>query len=251
MNVFSYVRVSGLSQTDKDGPLRQRDSIQTFCNKHQLRLNAEFFEEGVSGEVDAMDRPKFADMLAKIAIFRRTAESTPGTVVREILGHPFDIGAIVVERMDRLARDLMVSEFLLRECRKVGVKVFCADQGELIDMASNEGDPTRKMLRQILGAIAEWDKSVTVRKLRAARLRLRNNGVRCDGKKPYGFYPGEKETYAKIRDLKSSGLSFSEIAKYLNAGGLKTRHGKIWTKQIVNKMHNKKIIVAPPKPPDC
>jgi len=36
--------------------------------------------------------------------------------------------------MDRLARCLMTQEFLLAECRKRGLKVYSADQGQLIDM---------------------------------------------------------------------------------------------------------------------
>jgi len=53
----------------------------------------------------------------------------------------------------------MTQEFLLAECRKRGLKVYSADQGQLIDMAENGGDPTRVLIRQILGALAQWEKN--------------------------------------------------------------------------------------------
>lgn len=220
---FSYLRVSSQGQVDKDGPERQRESIKNFCDKHAVRRIGEYFEEGISGTTEAMARPAFSEMIAKILFLR---EANIGSVV------PI-VDSIVVESLSRLARDLMVSEFLLRECRNNGIKVFCADQGELVDMASQSNDPTRTMLRQILGAVAQWEKSVLVLKLKAARDRLRQAGQRCDGKKPYGFHPGEKEVLAKVTDLRNSGLSYEEIARYLNAGGIKTRHGKKWKRLSV------------------
>lgn len=256
MNVFSYLRVSGLGQADKDGPVRQREVIKDFCAKHALTLTMEFFEEGVSGTVEGMDRPKFAEMVSKIRMFKQAS----GLAVEEGLPTPFIIDAIVVERMDRLARDLMVSEFLLRECRQNGIKVFCVDQGELIDVASDSGDPTRKMLRQILGAIAEWDKSVTVRKLRTARNRLRKDGRRCEGRRPYGVDPDEAAIKAAIRQHYDSGWSCKEIAGMLNEQNLTTRHGRPWTKTSVYTVYserrwtfrkNKKVIAPAVAPGNC
>lgn len=218
MKVFSYIRVSGVGQVDKDGPIRQAESITAFCSRHGLQVLAEFKEEGVSGTVDGMDRPKFADMISRIDLFKMANEPL------------LQVDAIVVERMDRLARDLMVSEFLLRECRQRGIKVFCADQGELVDMASENGDPTRTMLRQILGAIAQWDKSVTVKKLRAARQRQRLEGHPCEGRKPYGFHAPEKKILEIAKQFRASGLSYEKIAYELNSEGYRTREGKQWTK---------------------
>src|SRR5204863_235004 len=98
----------------------------------------------------------------------------------------------VVERLDRLARDLMVSEFLLKELRIRGIKVFATDQGALIDMANNEGDPTRKLIRQIIAALSEWEKSQLVLKLRVARERKRKQTGRCEGPLPYGSITAER-----------------------------------------------------------
>lgn len=218
MKVFSYIRVSGVGQVDKDGPVRQAETIKLFCAKHSLDILADFKEEGVSGTIDGMDRPKFADMVSRIDLLQKAGE--PLLLVE----------AIVVERMDRLARDLMVSEFLLRECRQRGIKVFCADQGELVDMACEDGDPTRTMLRQILGAIAQWDKSVTVKKLRAARQRHRLEGHPCEGRKPYGYHAEEKKVLEMVKEFRAKGLSYDKIVWELNSEGIRTREGKAWNK---------------------
>jgi DNA invertase Pin-like site-specific DNA recombinase len=223
MRIFSYIRVSGLGQVDKDGPIRQRKAIVDFCVKYTLTHAAEFFEGGVSGTIDGMDRPQFAEMLTKADTFNA------GCFLSSL-----HIDGIVVECMDRLARDLMVSELLLRECRNRNIKVFCADQGELTDVASDSGDPTRTMFRQILGAIAQWNKSVTVNKLRGARVRARANGGRCEGRKPYGLIdPKEAEVKSIIKMLEGDKISYSHIAARLNLQGMKTRMGLPWSKETV------------------
>jgi DNA invertase Pin-like site-specific DNA recombinase len=141
---------------------------------------------------------------------------------------------IVVERMDRLARDLMVSEMLLRECRKRGIKVFSADQG-LVDISSNDGDPSRKLIRQIMGAVAEWEKSVLVKKLYAARRRRAAERGQCEGPKPFGLGGvREKRIVQRMQMLQiTSADTFSQIAEKLNAEGHKTRFGHRWTKGAV------------------
>ena len=47
-------------------------------------------------------------------------------------------------------------------------------------------DPTRKMMRQIAGAFAEYEKARLVSKLRHARERVRQEKGKCEGRKPHG-----------------------------------------------------------------
>lgn len=53
-------------------------------------------------------------------------------------------------------------------------------------MTCGDDDPTRTLIRQVLGAIAQFEKSVIVLKLRAARERVRKSKGRCEGRKPFG-----------------------------------------------------------------
>lgn len=217
MRVIGYVRVSSKGQMDGDGPKRQEFAIENFCTAHKLKLDSIFSDE-ISGTTEALDRVGFANLMELIE------------------RHPGHFNAVVVERMDRLARDLMVSEFLLKELRTRGVKVFATDQGALIDMANNEGDPTRKLIRQIIAALAEWEKSQLVMKLRVARERKRKLTGRCEGPPPYGVTHAERVTLDAIRRFQKNGLSLREIAYFLNAGGFKTRTGLQWTKNNLNQI---------------
>lgn len=218
MKTFGYLRVSGKGQVEGDGPERQREAIEKFCASHILLATpiVWHFEAGVSGTVEAMDRPEFAAMISEI-------EALPeGTKV-----------CIVVERLDRLARDLMVSEFLLAECRKRNIPVYAADQNDLRDMASDGGDPTRVLLRQILGAVAQWEKSALVYKLRKARDRKREQTGRCEGVVPFGATPAEATAKSVMLTWLKAGQSYQWIADQANQIKLKTRTGQPWTKGMV------------------
>ncbi|HEX9834277.1 MAG TPA: recombinase family protein [Mycobacterium sp.] len=80
----------------------------------------------------------------------------------------------------RLARDLLVGEIILNEFRELGVRFIVADGGtELIAAAD---DTARVLLRQALGAVAQFEKAVIVSKLKAARVRKRRAEGRCEGR---------------------------------------------------------------------
>jgi DNA invertase Pin-like site-specific DNA recombinase len=198
---FSYLRVSGKGQIDGDGFPRQREKVGQYAKRHQIEIVREFCEKGVSGTKDAFDREALTDLFVALK----------ANGVRLVL----------VERADRLARDLMISEILLDEFRKIGVKVVAADSDT--DLSVADQDPTRTLMRHMLGAIAQWEKSVIVQKLRAARMRIRKVEGRCEGRKPYGATEAEQATLALMRQWQGEGLTLAAIADRLNAEGTKPR----------------------------
>jgi DNA invertase Pin-like site-specific DNA recombinase len=92
---------------------------------------------------------------------------------------------------------------------------------------SNE-DPTRVLFRQILGSLAEYDRVMTVRKLKASRDRARRRDGRNEGQKYYGELEGEAEVASQIRALRDDGYTLLAIAQALNANKVKPRRGKQW-----------------------
>jgi DNA invertase Pin-like site-specific DNA recombinase len=107
------------------------------------------------------------------------------------------------------------------------------------DLSSADDDPTRTLIRQVLAAVAQFDKSVTVLKLRAARDRKRRREGRCEGRKPFGARPAEAQVLDRIRALrrKPKGrprLSIAAIAATLNAEGVPTRTGRPWAPGTVH-----------------
>jgi len=213
---LSYLRVSGASQVKGDGFPRQREAIAKFCKANDLILVDEFVDEGVSGTNELEDREGLSALLQRIA--------TNGVRV------------VVVENASRLARDLLIAETILAGFRKLGVTVLASDG---VDLTVADGNPTQILIRQILGAVAEFEKSVLVSKLKTARKRIRNSGERCDGAKPFGELEGEAETLDRIRELRrkprgGNRPTFAVVADTLNREKRATRHGGDWTKGSVH-----------------
>ena len=125
---------------------------------------------------------------------------------------------------------------VLGQFRDLGVKVLAADSGA--ELTASDDDPTRVLIRQVLGAVAQFEKAVIVSKLKAARVRKRRAEGRCEGRKPFGTRPGEAETVAYIATLRrkpkgGERLSFAAIAARLNTEGVQTRTGRPWAPETV------------------
>lgn len=214
VKAVTYLRVSGAAQIDGDGFPRQREACATYARLHAIEIVGEYRDEACSGCTDADAREAFGQMIERIA----------GNGVRLVL----------VERADRLARDLIVSETLLSTLRKLGVRVIEACSGiELTDAS----DPSRILVRQVLGAVAEFNRRELVGKLAKARKRIREAGLRCEGVRLYGSRPGESAGLDRILDLvHGERLSFRKAAATLNAEGIPSRSGKPWTAGTVQSV---------------
>jgi DNA invertase Pin-like site-specific DNA recombinase len=62
----------------------------------------------------------------------------------------------VVYRLDRLARDLVLQEQLLAEVWRSG-ELFSTAGGEA-NLHGDPEDPSRRLLRQVLGAVSEYER---------------------------------------------------------------------------------------------
>jgi DNA invertase Pin-like site-specific DNA recombinase len=212
----SYLRVSGKGQVNGDGFPRQREVIARYARTAGFELVGEYRDEGVSGTKDLDAREGLSDLMARI--------------------RSNGVRVVLVERADRLARDLIVGELILNQFRDLGVKVIAADSGT--DLTVADDDPTRVLIRQVLGAVAQFEKAVVVAKLRAARIRQRRTTGRCEGRKPFGTLTGEADVLRRMRQLRrkprgGERLSFAAIADRLNADGVPTRTGKPWAPAVV------------------
>lgn len=207
---ISYLRVSSISQVDGDGLPRQRDKASDFAAQEKYNLTEEFTDEGISGTNDIANRPGLAALLDRV--------QSNGVKI------------VLVENATRLARDLMIQEIILSDFRKLGVRVIECEGGN--DLTEND-DPTAVMVRQVMGAFAQFEKTILVQKLRASRERIRRAGNRCEGRKPYGFNPQERVILSRMKKLRrkprgGTRLSYGVIAKQLSAEGFKPRKGSEW-----------------------
>jgi DNA invertase Pin-like site-specific DNA recombinase len=158
---FAYLRTSSAANVgaDKDSEHRQRSAIEAFAKRSGYQLAGEFYDAAVSGADQVDARPGFAAMLERI----------------EANG----VRTIVVETANRFARDLMVQEVGYRKLRERGIELIAADSPE----AFIDDGPTATLVRQVLGAIAQFDKAMTVAKLRGARDRVRREQGKCEGRR--------------------------------------------------------------------
>src|ERR1039458_3990935 len=158
---FAYLRVSGKGQIKGDGFPRQLAAIRKYTAEHDMRIVQVFEEKGVCGATELENRPALMAMLEALV--------ANGTKL------------VLIEKLDRLARDLMVQETIIGDLRKRGFDLISVTEPDLL-----QDDPTRILMRQIFGAIAQYEKAMIVAKLRAARQRMKAKVGRCEGRNPYG-----------------------------------------------------------------
>ena len=215
MKALAYLRVSGKSQVGGDGFTRQLAAIKTYATTHDLKIVRVFKEEGISGTVENMNRPAWQELMATL--------------------HSNGVQNIVIEKLDRLARDLMVQETAIADLRKNGFTLISVAEPDL--MAS---DPTRVLMRQLMGAVAQYDKSQIVAKLRGARMRRKVEQGHCEGRKPFGHYAGEQTIVERMTALRLARLGYDRIAATLNKEALPTRTLRPWHGIVVNRILNAK-----------
>jgi DNA invertase Pin-like site-specific DNA recombinase len=208
---FAYLRVSGKGQIDGDGFPRQLTAIKAYAAKHDIKIIRVFREEGVGGAKELENRPALLELMTAL--------------------HSNGVKLVMVEKLDRLARDLMVQETIIGDLRKNGFDLVSVGEPDLL-----QNDPSRKLMRQIFGAISEYEKTMIVLKLRGARVRQKAKTGRCEGAKPYGELPGEVEVIERMKALRATGMGFDRIAAALNAEGIRPRRGARWHGLTVNKI---------------
>ncbi len=211
IEVFAYLRVSGKSQIRGDGFRRQFIAIRQYCAANGLHIVRIFKERGISGTKELDDRPALSEL------FNALEED--------------GIKTVVVEKLDRIARDLMVQETIMSDMQKHGYTLLSTAEPDLCSQ-----DPSRVLIRQIFGALAQWERAMIVMKLRGARQRKKARGERGDGRHAYGEKPGEEVILTRIQALSLQGETTRSIAQILNQESIPTRMGRAWNGGTIAKI---------------
>ena len=238
MKLVPYLRVSTDRQaTDGTGLDVQLDAIRRWAEANGHTLTMPCVDQGVSGTKDLDNRPQ---LIAAMLLLRE-----PG------------IGGVVVYRLDRLARALVVQEQLLAEIRSRGGELHSTsdtENGYLLDEGESE-DPSRRMIRQVLGAVAEYERSMIALRLRSAReLKHRQGGYAGYGSPAFGqradsgaLVTNEREQLAieRMIELRAEGRSLREVAEALDQEGLGPRRGGKWHPTTLARVLERAAVARP------
>jgi DNA invertase Pin-like site-specific DNA recombinase len=219
VEAIGYMRTSSAANVgdDKDSERRQRAAIEGYAKRAGMVVVDWFYDGAVKGGDPIDSRPGFAAALTRIA----------GNGVR----------TIVVETANRFARDLMVQEVGFAMLRDLGITLIAADS----PTSFLDDGPTSKLIRQILGAVAEFDKAMTVAKLKGARDRVRRRTGKCEGRKSYAerdpaLVAKARELGAPINARGERELSLREIAVRLASEGYVTPSGSTYSASAIKSM---------------
>jgi putative DNA-invertase from lambdoid prophage Rac len=141
MATFGYTRVSTKEQTVEN----QRREIEAAG----YQANFWFEDEGVSGKVSAVQRPKFVELRGKI----RDGET------------------LVVTKLDRLGRDAQDVGATIEMLAARGIEVVVLQLGKL-DLTSAAG----KLMLTMLAAVAEMERDLLVERTQSGLERAKAEG---------------------------------------------------------------------------
>src|SRR4051812_28055013 len=211
----AYFRTSSAANVgaDKDTVQRQRDAVAAYAKAHGLEIVKEFHDAAISGADPIDRRPGFVELLAYVT----------GDGARTIL----------VENAGRFARDLAVQLAGHDLLKARGIDLVPVDAPEHF----TDETPTAVMVRQILGAVAQFEKAGLVQKLRHARERKRAETGRCEGRRPVPeAVVREAKRLARVSPKTGKARSLREIAGELARLGHLGPSGKAYEATSVKRM---------------
>lgn len=214
----AYLRVSTDDQSL--GIEAQRDSIEKWAAAQGVVIVGTFIDQGVSGgaEIEARD-----GLIAALAELKASKA-----------------GTLVIAKRDRLARDTFIAMSIERAVEANGARVVSSD-----GIANGDG-PADELLRTILNAVAQYERSLIRGRTRVALATKRAKGE-CAGTLHFGTrlaadglhveeHPAEQEVIARVLRLRDAGMSHRAIAAECARCNLVSRSGRALNKTQVGRI---------------
>lgn len=193
-----YIRVSTELQAEKGTSLDdQRDTLTKYCEKNGYTVIHVYEDAGISGK--SIDRPQFQAMLlaAQAGEFKR----------------------VIATKLDRIARNLKDLLETVDQLNKIGCALIVLDQN------FDTSTPSGKFFLQMMGAIAELERSMISERVMSGKRHNASEGTFNGARIPYGYtyhagvFTKNEEQAAVVRSIFGrflDGESLSGIAKWLN-----------------------------------
>ena len=213
VRVATYTRISTDEERQPNSLEAQRVRLDSFVAS-QLGWSVERrYEDQFTGTV--IDRPALSRLLKDARLGR------------------FDV--LLVYRVDRLARSIRGLAQVIDELDQAGVIFRSATE------PFDTGTPAGRMMVQMLGVFAEFERALIVERITAGLERKAARGGWCGGQRPYGLntapdrerlerHPTEAPLVPVIFDRYVNGKTGSSaLATWLNENGHRTKNGRLWS----------------------
>ena len=182
---FAYVRASTQEEVRQGSNERQKDTIRQYADSRGYEL--ELFEDRAKSGKNIL-RPDFERML-------KSLDTKPKVVI--------------VAKIDRFARSLSDLLRILEYLDQKGIGFISVN-----DPGIDTTTPNGRLLLQILGAFAEFERNMINSRTKAGREQAMNRGVKF-GRPALKIRSGSVIDRKKVLELKDKGLSARAIAKSL------------------------------------
>jgi DNA invertase Pin-like site-specific DNA recombinase len=211
IDVIGYTRAStdGQCKEDKFGLDVQKQQIEEYCAKNDMRIIKWYTDEGESG---AKERPGFDEI-----------------VYGDVNNPPYE--AVIVAKSDRVARDINVYYYYKMLLIKKNIKLLsiAEDFGQFGVFAS--------MLEAFTLCVAEMERENINKRTSAGRIMKSSKGGYSGGRTPYGYtaqhgkmvvVDDQAAVVRKIFEMKKSGSTYQQIVDALNKEGYVNKSGNKW-----------------------
>lgn len=212
-----YIRVSTQLQAEEGTSLDyQRGKLLEFCDKNGWAVDDAhiFVDAGISGK--STDRPKFQAMMQA---------AQDGKLKR-----------VIATKLDRIARNLKDLLETVDQLDAKGCALIVLDQN------FDTSNPSGKFFLQMMGAIAELERSMISDRVMSGKRQNASDGTFNGARIPYGYkyagekfavHPGKAKIVREIFQRFVGCQTLLGIATYLNNKRIPSPTGKTWSHQGV------------------
>ena len=211
---LAYYRTSSAANVEGDSAHRQDQRVTAYARAAGLEIVACYWDAAVSGADPIETRGGFGALLE-----HAVSDGIP---------------VVVVEDASRFARSMIAQELGVTLLARRGVRLVTSSGQEL----SDETDPSKVMMRQIVGAFSQYEKAKVVERLKHGRERVRAAVGKCEGREK-GHAETNPELVREARRLSRKSpktgkvRSLRQIAAELEALGFRSGSGGALSPSVV------------------
>ena len=210
-NAGIYVRVSTERQAQEGYSVAaQKENLTKFAKSNDFKVFNFYADEGISGK-NVEGRPAIKKL------------------IEDIQNGKIDV--VLIQKFDRLTRNISDTEDFIKLFQKYDVDVWSISDGK-VDISNSNG----KFMTLLKGLFAQHEREVTSERIKVAlNEKARQGYTLCCSCTPYGYKrekgnkviiinKEEAKVVKRIFKMYLDGVSFTSIAKMLNAEGIPTKH---------------------------